>query len=685
MPNFVGQILANRYSVEEFIGRGGMAEVYKVWDRARATFLALKVLRDDLAHDVVFVRRFQREARSLEKLQHPNIVRFYGLEQDDLLTFIVMDHVEGSNLRAEIYRHRQGGIPPDEVVKYMQGICSALHYAHHSGIIHCDLKSGNVLIDEKGKPLVTDFGIARMTDTATTTLVGVGTPAYMAPEQILGRDPTPQSDIYSLGITLYEMLTGGERPFTGEQAKIKGSNSEKVRWEQIYLPPPSPRAWNKEITPEVEAVVMKCLSKEPGGRYESALALLNDLKRAMMGMGVEAMPGQIERNTKKQLRRRKRRWRYATLIGSVILVIVGLLWSLFFEDVGRQALSSLVFSSTPTPTATITPSSTPTVTASATPSLTASITPSATPTATASQTLTLTTSNTPTHTPTATATASATLTPTLSPGSVRMSPGDEALQSYLPGGNFKMGSENGFSDERPLHPVYLDPFWIDQTEVTNEMFARFIEETGYITLAESAGSSWVSTADRGVSKLTGADWLHPNGRSGGPMTGMGDHPVVQVSWQDAEAYCQWAGKRLPTEAEWEFAARGGLLNARFPWGDANPVCQVASESGANFTDENLCDPGGTDSVGSYPPNGYGLLDMAGNAWEWVSDWYGEAYYQASEPDNPTGPDEGRYRVARGGSWDRGESYLSVSYRHKFVPGFASNSTGFRCVSDFGEE
>jgi len=408
MPELIGKILADRYRIDAFIGRGGMAEVYKVWDSARATFLALKLLRDDLAHDVVFVRRFKREASSLETLQHPNIVRFYGLEQDGMLTYILMDYVSGSNLRAEIYRHRSTGIPPDDVVKYMQGICSALHYAHHSGIIHCDLKSANVLIDEKDRPLVTDFGIARMTDTATTTLVGVGTPAYMAPEQILGRDPTPQTDIYSVGISLYEMLTGGERPFTGERATIKGTNSEKVRWEQIYLPPPSPREWNKELTPEVEAVVMKCLNKEPGGRYESALALLNDLKRAMLGMGVEALPGQIEQiATNKQVRKRKRLWNFSVVFGSVLLVLVGLIWSIYFGDRGRQAILSLIYS--PTPTA----SATPTPTATSTPTHT--LTPSATPTFTPTYTLTPTPTPTPTFTPTQTHTLTPTPTSTLTP------------------------------------------------------------------------------------------------------------------------------------------------------------------------------------------------------------------------------------------------------------------------------
>jgi serine/threonine-protein kinase len=171
MPSLVGQTLCNRYRVDDQIGRGGMAEVYKVWDKDRTTYLALKLLREDLAQDRVFLRRFKREAQTLAKLQHPNIVRFYGLEQDDMLAFMLMDFVEGTSLRAEIFQLDGEPMATERIVEIMRPVCSALNYAHNQGMVHCDAKPGNIMIDSSGKVLVTDFGIARMTDSATATMV----------------------------------------------------------------------------------------------------------------------------------------------------------------------------------------------------------------------------------------------------------------------------------------------------------------------------------------------------------------------------------------------------------------------------------------------------------------------------------------------------------------------------------
>jgi len=286
MKSLVEQTLLNRYRVEETLGRGGMAEVYKVWDEQRTAYLALKLLREDLAQDRLFLRRFKREAQTLSKLQHPNIVRFYGLEQDGLLAFMLMDLVKGSSLRTEIFQLEGRPMPNQRILEIIRPVCSALHYAHQQGMIHCDAKPGNILIEESGKILVTDFGIARMTDAATATMVGMGTPAYMAPEQVRGLDPTPQTDIYSLGVILFEMLTGGERPFTGERATITGSTSEKVRWEQMKLEPPSLKRWNPEITSELETLVVKCLSKEPVDRYGSVLDLQHNLEALLVSKEV---------------------------------------------------------------------------------------------------------------------------------------------------------------------------------------------------------------------------------------------------------------------------------------------------------------------------------------------------------------------------------------------------------------
>ena len=282
MEDLIEKTLAGRYRVLSRIGRGGMAEVYQVWDSHRMTYLAMKVLHQDLAVDRVFMRRFQREASTLAKLQHPNIVRFYGLERDGRLAFMLLDYIRGENLKPKIF-DAAGPYPLEGVRTIMHAVCGALAYAHRQGHVHCDIKPANIMIDENGRVLLSDFGIARMTDAATATMVGAGTPAYMAPEQARGLDPTPQTDIYALGIVLFEMLTGGERPFTGEQAQTTGSTSEKVRWEQITLSAPSPRNWNPEIVPDLEAVVMKCLAKNPAERYADTLELLNAFEIAKGG------------------------------------------------------------------------------------------------------------------------------------------------------------------------------------------------------------------------------------------------------------------------------------------------------------------------------------------------------------------------------------------------------------------
>jgi len=281
MKNLVGQIIANRYRIDELIGRGGMAEVYKVWDQNWMVYLAMKLLHEDLALDKVFLRRFQREAQNLSKLQHPNIVRFYGLEKAPYQAFILMEYVEGVTLKHKIYAADKRGMKIEEICSIFRDLCSALRFAHSEGIIHCDIKPGNVMIKPDDTVLLADFGIARLTDAATATMVGAGTPAYMAPEQVKGLDPVPQTDIYALGVILYEMLTGGERPFTGETATATGTTSAKVRWEQVHLDPPSPRIYQPDISSDLERIVLKCLAKEPNNRYQNTTDLLNELETAI--------------------------------------------------------------------------------------------------------------------------------------------------------------------------------------------------------------------------------------------------------------------------------------------------------------------------------------------------------------------------------------------------------------------
>ncbi len=278
MSDLIGKIFANRYRVESFLGKGGMAEVYKVWDEERSVPLAMKILYADMAEDKVFLRRFKREAQTLSTLQHPNIVRFYGLEKSDGLVFLLMEYVEGSTLRKEIY-DTDAPFSMDRILEVMQPITAALNYAHKKGFIHCDVKPANIMLHKNGNILVADFGIARMSESSTVTMAGAGTPAYMSPEQVLGEFPTPQMDVYSLGVILYEMLTGGERPFTGEQARITGTTAEKVRWEQRNLIPPSPREYNPSISPALEKVALTCLQKDSSARYQTALDVYDILRK----------------------------------------------------------------------------------------------------------------------------------------------------------------------------------------------------------------------------------------------------------------------------------------------------------------------------------------------------------------------------------------------------------------------
>jgi formylglycine-generating enzyme required for sulfatase activity len=223
------------------------------------------------------------------------------------------------------------------------------------------------------------------------------------------------------------------------------------------------------------------------------------------------------------------------------------------------------------------------------------------------------------------------------------------------------GREVGDDDERPAHRVRLSPFYIDPTEVTNAEFGRFVQATGYKTDAEKKGSSWVFRKGRqDWESVDGADWRHPLGPDS-TVRDKVNHPVVNVSWNDAAAYAKWAGKRLPTEAEWEYAARGGREGEIYPWGNQ---LKPNGKAVANFwqgtwPEDNRMEDGYyyTAPVASFQRNGFGLYDIIGNAWEWTADWYADDYYKHSPAKDPKGPKSGEMRVARGGSWFCSERLL----------------------------
>jgi formylglycine-generating enzyme required for sulfatase activity len=235
---------------------------------------------------------------------------------------------------------------------------------------------------------------------------------------------------------------------------------------------------------------------------------------------------------------------------------------------------------------------------------------------------------------------------------------DGTLMVLIPEGDFFMGNpdeDDVHYDENPSHKVYLDPFWIDCYEVTNRHYKMFVDETGH-------RAPYVDT-----------EWASPyNWKNGSYPAGRADHPVVLVSWEDASAYTAWAGKRLPTEAEWEKAARGGLVKKYYPWGDK--IDKTHANYFTSITTKNEMKP-----VGSLMQNPYGMYDTSGNVWEWCADWYGKTYYRMSPYENPQGPEEGRYRVFRGGSWISNEEFLRCSERARNVPVYRSHVLGFRCA------
>jgi formylglycine-generating enzyme required for sulfatase activity len=250
----------------------------------------------------------------------------------------------------------------------------------------------------------------------------------------------------------------------------------------------------------------------------------------------------------------------------------------------------------------------------------------------------------------------------------------------IPAGDFLMGAADAEDDQRPVHRVYVSEFLIGRFTVTNEEYARFVRNTGHrapgvgdLPLVASGGR------DAQFKEMASAYvW-----RDSEPPPGQGSHPVVLVRFDDATAYCKWLADatgrkvRLPTEAEWEKAARGELEGKRYPWGDdidvsrANYLATIAAKRQR-----------GTRPAGTYPPNGYGLCDVVGNVWEWVSDWYGPEYYATSDTRDPRGPDAGTMRIVRGGAWVNDDvTMLRCAYRHKVPPDTYAYSIGFRIACE----
>ena len=280
MDSLIGELFDNRYRIERRIGTGGMADVFLARDESLGRRVAIKILAERYAQDEAFLERFRREATAAAGLSHPNIVSVYDRGQASGTSYIAMEYLNGPTLKDEITS--RAPLPEAEVVNWAVQALDALEFAHRQGVVHRDIKPHNMILTDEGRLKVTDFGIARAANVAQMTEVGsiVGTAQYLSPEQARGLDVGPQSDLYSMGIVLYEMLTG-ELPFTGDSAV-------EIAMKQVSDPPPSIRKQNRLVSEGLEQVVMRALSKDPALRHRSARQMADELRRVSRGGAVSS-------------------------------------------------------------------------------------------------------------------------------------------------------------------------------------------------------------------------------------------------------------------------------------------------------------------------------------------------------------------------------------------------------------
>jgi len=631
--NLVGSWL-DQYQIVEEIGRGGMAVVYRAYQPSLNRQVALKVLPPQFAFNAAFVERFQREARSAAKLNHPHIVVIYDIGQHDELHYIVMEYLDGRTLKQII--EQKGSLSTAQALNIVVQIADALDYAHQRGLVHRDVKPDNIFVSPNGHVTLTDFGIVKAAFDTRLTQTGtlVGTPEYMSPEQAEGAQIDHRTDIYSLGVVLYNMLSG--------QVPFQGATPQSVLYGHVHKPPPPLSGVHRLV----ETVVFTALAKKPEQRFQQAGQMADALQRAASAKNSLSVPSALNR---------KGLWLMAG-VAAFLLFTAAILVVAVGNKSNKSSLSKTPTVPTPVPTTSVLPSK-----------------------ALETATVFLPTIEPPALPPQPVAAASP---PALLPGEVRIWPLDGASLVYIPSGEFRMGTDDGAKDEGPAHTVYLDAFWIDQFEVTTRQFQQFVDNSGHRTTAEDEGWSHTWTGGSDVwTETAGAQWHHPSGPNS-TIAALQEHPVVAVSWYDAVAYCQWAGRRLPTEAEWEKAARGSD-ERRWPWGDAWACGR------ANFDDETTLDTETVGCVDGYPrtaPIGsytlgaspFGVYDLTGNVSEWVNDWYGADYYAISPAHNPSGPASGRERILRGGGWFSTTSFY-VPRRRPSVPSERVESLGFRCA------
>ncbi|MBI4871529.1 MAG: SUMF1/EgtB/PvdO family nonheme iron enzyme [Candidatus Riflebacteria bacterium] len=591
-------VFQERYRIERKLGEGGMGQVFLATQVALERKVAIKTLLD---LDEAAIARFRVEGKLLSKLNHPRIVAVHDAGEDEGVPYLVCEYVEGTTLKSFLSRERPSQTRAIEVAA---AILEGLAVAHSHGIHHRDIKPDNVFLSPDGSVKLGDFGLAGLQTAAgaglTRTGWVMGTPAYMSPEQAQGLKVDARTDLYSVGIVLYEMLTG--------QVPFLADTPTGLLYHHVHSAPLPPRAHLPQITPRLNDAVLRALGKDRVERFPDAAGFRQELLASLQEdrpggpPAVTARPSSPGPITPADTVRpgspapaaaarpsTRGIWGLAMAVGLTLALGVGL-W----------------ISWSPSPACDLSHPATPAV-------------------------LRLVGDN--------------------ALGFKRFRhQKDGAVMVLVPAGEFLMGAE-GDTDQQPIHPVCLPDFYIDEAEVTREQFGRFVAAAPYVPSGRfPAGSS--SAASRAASL-----------------------PATGVSWADADAYARWAGRRLPTEAEWEKAARG-TDGRTHPWGQDRPSIDTAVFSGLDRRTA-------PEPVALRPKGAsfYGCLDLAGNVWEWCADGYDAGFYARSPAVSPRALATDGKRAARGGSFRSQAATLSPATRLGLDPAQGRDDLGFRTVLD----
>lgn len=617
--SLIGQTIDSKYQIQSLLGVGGMGAVF----RARHTFIgndvAIKMINPKLASNNETAERFLREARAAAAIDHTNAVKVTDFGRAGETLYLVMEFVPGYNLTNLI--RKKGHLSASTTANIMTQICAALDDAHAKHIVHRDLKPDNIMIKvDKGKNVVKvfDFGIAKMMTGNTEDNSITRAGTIVGTVNYMSPEQCRGDEIIDFRADIYSLGVVAYEMLTGK-LPFTAPSPTALAVKHIVEPPPPLRRIVATISESVEKVVMKALSKDPNQRHNSAGEFAAQLASAAYSEGLDEYDEEFPPLSGPSTGDYNRP--KTGIVDRANLTQIGT-GEAVVSNVSRRQWLYIVGGVVAVGLGVGGYFGLKKATSSSKPKDEKAPAPA---------------------------------------GSQTVDP-NEPNMVLISGGWFKMGSADGEAAEQPVHEVWVDSFYLDITPITNAEFEKFINITNYKTDAEKSDSE--------------QDWRHYY------TTARRDYPVVCVSWNDANEYAKWAKKRLPTEAEWEYAARGGLIGKKYPWGDEPP------QGRANFDHADVSGEASTDPdklpltpVKSFSDNGYGLYGMAGNVYQWCNDYYDKLYYSKSAVRNPTGPDKGEARTMRGGSWYTPEPTLRVSARLSDSQEGVQFNYGFRCAKN----